>query len=294
MIEPALLLHAAHEFPGDVSLVEAVVGSLDRVLAGLAGGERLLLRLDQLAQRRCEVRLAEDLASPGCFALLAGVRQHHPLRVRPLLQLLLPAFDPVGGLAVDRIAVGELDRRRQHLAERKPAVLGQHQHQAARCARRQRCERTVGGRILVALRAEELWSGARGRDAEAVDGDHLLRPRVVDQRLRLAAPRQHVPHGRCRRDHRAGGIHRIAAFLEGYCAGRGGERLARDRHPVAAVQRRLLGLRDRAVRDGRHGLAERLRCLCHERDCRGQNCDGEAGSVHACLRADASVRPAAV
>ena len=59
----------------DVAPVEAVVGGLDRLLAALARRERLLLGLDQLAQRRGEVGLRK--ISPGSrrLARLARVRQ---------------------------------------------------------------------------------------------------------------------------------------------------------------------------------------------------------------------------
>ncbi len=257
--EAALFLHAADEFARDVALVEAVVRGLDRVLARLAGGERLLLGLDQLAQRVGEVLLAEDLARLRRFACLAEVRQHHLLRIGPFLQLVAPALDRVRGFGFDRIAVRELDGGRQHLGQRQPAVFGEHQHQAAGRARRHGRERSVRGRIGVTLAAIELRRRPGRRDAEAVDRDHLLRMRIVDERLRLAAPAQRVPHRRGGRDHRAGGVHGVAAALEHHRAGGRGQRLAGDRHPLLPVQRRLLRLRHRLRDARRHGLAERVR-----------------------------------
>src|SRR5947199_196224 len=62
---------------------------LDRLLAALTALERLLLGLDQLAQRGGEIGLAEHLAGVGGFALLARVREVHRTRVLPLLDALL-------------------------------------------------------------------------------------------------------------------------------------------------------------------------------------------------------------
>src|SRR5262249_57901793 len=78
---------------------------------------------------------------------------------------------------------------------------------------------------------------------------------VRDGCRRLAAPGERVPHGRGRRDHRAGRIHGVAAALEDHGTGGGRERLAGDRHPVRAVERGLLGARLGARQRGReqHG-----------------------------------------
>ncbi len=73
----AFLARAAHEFLGDVAAVEAVVGRLQGFLARLAGLQRRRFRLDELAQRRREVGLAEDLAGDRRLARLARMRQHH-------------------------------------------------------------------------------------------------------------------------------------------------------------------------------------------------------------------------
>ena len=250
----ALFLRAAHELVGDVAAVEAVVGRLQRFLARLAGLQRIRFGLDQLAQRRGEVGLAEDLARDRRLARLARVRQHHGLRVRPLLELALLQFDAIRGLGVDRVAVRERDRGAEHLRERERAVLREHRDERAGRAGRHRGQRAVLGRVLEALPLEELRRRAGRRDAEPVDRDDLLRLRVVDEGLGLAAPGEHVPHRRRRREHRAGGVDRVAAALEHARAGGRRERLARDRHPVRAVQRRLLRLllRERG-RDREHG-----------------------------------------
>ena len=78
-MQAALLLRAADELLRDVALVEAVVGGVDGLLAGLARLERLLLGLDQLAQRGGQVGLLEDLARLRRLARLAGVRQEDGL-----------------------------------------------------------------------------------------------------------------------------------------------------------------------------------------------------------------------
>ncbi len=238
----ALLARAAHEFRGDVAAVEAVIGRLQGLLARLAGLQRRRFRLDQLPERRREVGLAEDLARDRRLARLAGMRQHHGLRVRPFLDLGFLHLDAIRGLGVDGVAVGQRDRGLEHLGEREGAELREHRDERAGRARRHRRERPVLGRVLEALALEELRRRPGRRDAEAVDRDDFSRLRVVDERLRLAAPGEHVPHGRCRREHRAGGVDRVAAALEHARAGGRRERLAGDRHPVRTVQRRLLRL----------------------------------------------------
>ena len=133
---------------------------------------------------------------------------------------------------LDRIAVRQLDGRREHLVETQRAELGEHRHDPAGRARRHRGERPVLGRVLHPVRLEELRRRAGRRHAERVDADDLAGVRVVDQRLRLAAPGQRVPHRGGRGDHGAGRIDRVAALLEDDRAGGGRQRLAGDRHPM--------------------------------------------------------------
>ena len=108
------------------------------------------------------------------------------------------------------------------------------------------------GGPLSPLIPEEFRRRPGRRDPEPVDGDDLAGLRVVDERLRLAAPGQHVPHRRGGCEHRAGRVDCVAAALEHARAGGGRERLAGDRHPVRAVQRRLLCLLLRERRAARH------------------------------------------
>ena len=53
-----------------------------------------------------------------------------PLK-HPLLDLRLVPLDSVGGLRFDRVAVGHLDRGRQHVSQGQRPVLGQHRQQPA-------------------------------------------------------------------------------------------------------------------------------------------------------------------
>src|SRR5881396_793497 len=62
-----------------------------------------------------------------------------------------------------------------------------------------------------------------GIDALGVDADHLAGARIVDQRLRLAAPGEHVPHRGDGGEHRACRVHRVPTLLEHHGAGRRAE-----------------------------------------------------------------------
>ena len=92
--------------------------------------------------------------------------------------------------------------------------------------------------MLHAFLPEELRRGASRRDAERVDADDLLRLRVVDEGLRLAAA-ERIPHRGHRAKHAARGVDGVAALLKNHRAGGGAERLASDRHPVPAVEGRF-------------------------------------------------------
>jgi hypothetical protein len=254
--EPARGLHRPGELGGDVAAVEAFVGGHDGLLACGAALEGALLGLDQLAQRRRELGLAEDLTGARRLATGGGgiaatrggertglerMRQHDARAVRPFLDLGLVALDGVRGLRLDGVAVGERDGGCEHFRQRELAVLGEHHEDAARCAGRDRRKRAVLGRIGHTAAAEELHRGAGRRDAEGVDRDHALLDGMPDERLGLAAPVQRVPHRRRGRDHGAGRVHCVAAAFEHLGAGGRTQRLAGDRHPMLAVQGRLFG-----------------------------------------------------
>ena len=241
--QAAVLLHPAHDLIGDIALVEAVVRRVDGLLARLLRAQRLSLGLDQLAERRSEVGLPEDLARDRRLACLAHMREEHTRRVLPLLDARLAVLDPVRRLRLDRIALlGHLDRRREHLRERHRAVLGEHRHQATRCAGRHCRERAELRRKAHALGPVELRRRPARGHAKCVDADDLLEPRMVDERLRLTTAAERIPHGARGGEHRRRRVHRVAALLEDHRAGGRGERLAGHRHPVLAVEDRSLGL----------------------------------------------------
>ena len=253
--EPAQFLRPTDELFGDVAAVEAVVGGGQGLLARLALLEGGGFRVDELAQGVEKVRLAEDLAGARGGASVAFFRrrqvgQEDPRRIRPLLEHLLASLHVVGLRSLDRVAVRHLDRGFEHLGEAHRSVVGEHHDQAARGARRHRRERTVLRGIDEAPLAVEVDRGAGRGHPECVDSDHFPRVRVEDQGLRLAAPAQGVPHRRGRGEHGAGRVDGVAAAAEDQGAGRGGERFACHRHPMAAVQDRF----DRALRfRSRHG-----------------------------------------
>ena len=74
-VQPALLLRASGELLGDVPLIEALLGGIDRLFARGAFGEGFLLGLDELFERCLQIRLPENLVRVGSFPLLAQVRQ---------------------------------------------------------------------------------------------------------------------------------------------------------------------------------------------------------------------------
>ena len=296
--QPALLAHAAHQLVRDVAFVEAVVGGHDRVLAALLGAQRLLLGLHELAQRGREIGLAEDLARLRRLALLARVREEDGLRVRPFPGPLLGALDRPHELRFDGIAVGHLDGGREHVGEREPSPLGEHDHEPARRARRDRGQRPElrGDHHLPGL--EEGGRRPRRRHPERVHADDLPRPGVVHQGLGLAAPAQRVPHGGGRGQHRAGGVDGVAAPGEDQRARGGAQRLAGDGDPVPAMQRRLGRGRSReAMRrqadghDGGHDEGPALRSghrsLPKARFCTSPAGLGVSGRVRAPRRARA-------
>ena len=174
------------------------------------------------------------------------MREECQLRVWPLAQLLRVPLDLGDQFRFDGIPVGHLHGRREHVLERERAELGQHHHQPARVARRDGGQWPFGGRMMQPVGSnlrqllEKLRRGACGRDAAGVDTDDLFRARIVNERLRFAAPAHVVVHRANHREHGAGGVDGIAAALERAGAGHGPKRLARDGHPMPAVQRRLV------------------------------------------------------
>ena len=67
MKSPPWRAHGGDELVGDVAFVEAVVGGVDGFFAALAVLQGVALGLDELAQCRGEVGLAEDLTGQRPF-----------------------------------------------------------------------------------------------------------------------------------------------------------------------------------------------------------------------------------
>ena len=160
----------------------------------------------------------------------------------------------------DWIALRHLHCGCQNLGETQRAVFCKHDHEPAGRAWRNGRERAEFGRIVEALFPEEVRGRPGWRNAQCVDSQHLLRMRVVDEGLGLAAPAQYVPHRGGRRKHRAGGVDRVTAAKEGARACRGGQRLAGDRHPVLAVQHGLLRIRARYCSQANAGQYHHREC----------------------------------
>ncbi len=109
-------------------------------------------------------------------------------RILPLLDLTFEALDGVGRLRLDRVSIGHLNRGRQNLRERHRSVLGEHRHQSAGSPWGYGGEWTVLRRIAIAFRLVIRRSRPARGDSKGIDADDLLRFRVVNQRLSLAAP----------------------------------------------------------------------------------------------------------
>src|SRR6185312_12395385 len=94
--EPAFLTYATHHLLCDVALVEAIVRCIDRLLARLALLQCLLLGVDELAPRHCEVLLSEDLAGFRRWMRRAGMWEQHGGGVFPLHDGVAIMLDGVG------------------------------------------------------------------------------------------------------------------------------------------------------------------------------------------------------
>ena len=240
-VQPALLARAATIFLRDVALIKPVVGGVDGLLAVLARLQRPGLGIDEFLQRPKQVRLTPDFARTRPLALLARVGKENPFRVGPLFELVRVTLDLPDGFRLDGVPVGHLHRRFEHLLERKCSILGEHHHQAAGSAGRDRGQRTFRRRIIEILFLEKLRRGASRGDPEGIDAGDLFRVWIVNQRLRFTAPAQVIVHGADGREHGAGGVHGIAAAFKHAGAGGGAKWFARDRHPVTSVQDRFMG-----------------------------------------------------
>ena len=254
-VQPAQLTRPATVLLGDVACVKTRVSRIDGLLPVLAGVERPRLGLDELLQGGEQVRLPPDFARARPFPFFTRVREENLLRIGPFLQLLFVTLDLRRGLGLDRITGSHLHRRSQHLLERKGSELREHHQQPPGSAGGHGGQWTVSRRILEFLRFKKIRRRAAGRNPQRVDANDLVRDRIVNQRLRFAAPAQLVIHCANDREHRARRIDGIAAALEHARARRSAERFAGDGNPMPAVKngfvRRGIRLRRSSGADAR-------------------------------------------
>ncbi len=187
-VQPALLARAADIFLRNVSFIKTIIRGVNRFLPVFAGGQGLLLGFNQLLQRAQQIGLAKNLSRLRRFAFFAEMRQKNFFGIRPLLEALFLAFDAVGGLRFNRIALRHLHGRLQHLLQAHGAKFRQHRHEATGRAGRYRGERAIFGRIIHLFLLEKFRSCAGRGHAKRIDANDFFRVRVVNERLRFAAP----------------------------------------------------------------------------------------------------------
>jgi hypothetical protein len=114
----------------DVAAIKALVGGHDGLLARLARGERLALRVDELLERAQEFGLAKNLAGQRCRPPLGPrgvvVAQEHAARRVPARQHVFGRFDVDGLRFLDRVPRGHRERRAEHLLEAQRAEPREH------------------------------------------------------------------------------------------------------------------------------------------------------------------------
>ena len=126
----------------------------------------------------------------------ARVRQEHRARVRPLLERRLSALDGVGRLRLDRIAVGHLDRGREHLASESVPYSASITMSPPGVPGVTAASGPYSGGYLSPCDGRTPASRPVGATPSALMPMTFFGARVVDERLRLAAPAQRVPHRR--------------------------------------------------------------------------------------------------
>ncbi len=232
----------------DISGVERVAPGANRRHPVVRLRERRLVGGRDGTERPREVRLPEDLAD----LRHAAVRIVRLLRPLPLLGRLALAHEEIAEELVHREAVGELNRRLQHLIEVHRALGLQRQRHRVEHRRNRRAERPVAGHETAL--GEQRGRGRLRRGTLTVDDDDLLRLRVVDHRRRFAAEAEMRNLADRRREHRGdAGVHRVAALLQD--ANAGGDRVVssgRD-DAVRAENLRPHRVRARARDAGRLG-----------------------------------------
>ena len=78
-VQSALFARAATEFLGDVAFIKTLISGVDRLLAVLAGFQRLRLGIHEFLQSGEQVRLAPNLTGTRRFVRLARVREEQLL-----------------------------------------------------------------------------------------------------------------------------------------------------------------------------------------------------------------------
>ena len=147
----------------------------------------------------------------------------------------MPDDDLAQGRVHGEAASGQLQGRREHVAQRERAERSQGGDPGVEGGRDARGQEAVAGDEVDAGGAEPGDGGARGRRAQAADGHHAAGTGIVDEDGHLAADAvvlrfehgQGQPGGHARVDG-------VAAALEHAHARRGGQVVARGDHAVAA------------------------------------------------------------
>ena len=259
-MQAALLARAAHELFRNVPAIETIVGRKNGFAPGLARFQRIRFGIHEFLQRGQQIGLTPNFSSARHFILAA--RKENLFRVRPLNEFRFVTLDLVYQFLLNCVAIRHLHRWRENFLQRQRPEFSKHHHQAARIPRRHGGERALRWRILrrVGLHLwkiqKELRRGSCRRDAERVDADHLLRFRIVNQRLRLAAPTHVVIHRADNGKHGARGVNCVAAALENSRARHCAQRLPRNRYPMARVQHRLVSAGKRFRRSRKRQRSE--------------------------------------
>ena len=195
--------------PRDVALVEGIAAGANRGDAVVRARERRLVRGRDRTERAREVGLAKQFADLRNLTVRV-VRLRRPL---VLLAGLALADEEVAQERVHREAVGQLDRRLQHLFEAHRALGFERERHGVQHRGNGGAERTVSG-DRSAL-GEHRGRRRLGRGALAVDDDNLTRLRVVDHRRRFAAESEmRNLADRCGEHRGNARVHRVPALLE--------------------------------------------------------------------------------
>ena len=254
---PSGLTHERGDLVPDVALVDRVACGHDRGGATAIGVRAL--GGDEPAEQRSELPLHEDLPDAG----RTPVRQEHRRARRPLAETLGEPLDRRREPRVHREAVAELDRRREHLREREPAMAGERGQPGVRGGRGDRSF-DPDGHVVAVARAVGREVQRRRPVSETVDRLGFGHPRAVDDDRRDAAEIREMPLEHVERDPRGdAGVDRVPASFEHPRAGERREVMARAHHVPGGEERGPAlphGDRWRGVLD---------RDLAHAKNCSG-------------------------